>query len=256
MSNKSLEQELMDTLVETLNGNGDDKLDLAMKAIEGMQDNQPEQQSEETPKQVSNNEPATSSNDNLSKDDIIKLVNQIVSARFKREDSVYAKKASSIAKPVVEASSKTDVPTDAMAEIQKLRRELAERDQKLQEQTRKAREKDAYDAVIKTLKTKVTPGTEDIVAKLLFHADKKIVIEDDGQVFYEADGNIYDLEAGIEHYLSNDQFKMFKPAPKPKKNVITKQNKPNLTPAPVKSGIAKPSLELAMSELSRLGLDL
>lgn len=177
-------------------------------------------------------------NNSISKDELIKIINAAVSSHIKRFESKWQKHLEELKSTSTETHPSPDSAQENKVEptvlklqkqLEKLQNELREKEKIMKEKERIAREKDAYGQLLNHLKGKVVPGTEDTVAKLLFHAEKRITVHEDGQITYKDDnGTDILLEDGLQHYLSQESAKIFKPAPTPtvKKPIIPEINKP------------------------------
>lgn len=107
---------------------------------------------------------------------------------------------------------------------------------------KKSREDGAYNAIVQALDGKVKPEFRDSVAKILFHADRKVEFDDDGTPLFKAQKAPYagadpedvlmPLRAGVDDWLKSDAAKAFLPAP---------SQGSGAQPMPRKTGVQTPS---------------
>lgn len=144
--------------------------------------------------------------------------------------------------------AETPVSTSTQApEVLALQKKLevleAERKREREETVKQAknlRDKDAYAQLSAELSNKVRPEAVDMVAKLLFHADKKIDVREDG-VFYKLDEDTeVTLAEGVKQFLKSKEAQFFIPPPSPKTQTINKGQKAPARTMSVQSSASDP----------------
>ncbi len=181
-------------------------------------------------------------------DKLIKLANAVATSHLRRFNKPSHQPEQPAVNPEVAKLQK---------QMQKLQDELAAKDEAAKKQAKAIREKDAYSSLSNQLKGKVRPEAEEVVAKLLFHADKRVLVKEDGtSVYVMDDGTEGSLEDGIASYLASPTAALFIPAPvstaTKTSSVAIKSsgaNKPMV-------GKGKPSIANVNEKLNKLGLKL
>ncbi|KYF87796.1 hypothetical protein BE20_24945 [Sorangium cellulosum] len=105
------------------------------------------------------------------------------------------------------------VDPEISKQIEDLRNQLKKERETAARERRAAREEKAFAELRSELAGKVRPETVDTVAKLLFHADRRVVIGDDGSIAFRHGDAEYDLRGGLAEYLKSKDAAMFLPAP-------------------------------------------
>lgn len=120
--------------------------------------------------------------------------------------------------------SKQDPETLALAkQLEDLKKELADRDQKVAAAEKRAREERAFGDLRTSLEGKVRPELLDFVAKHLVAVENRLVFDENGTPLFKSQRVPYagaepeeinlPLRAGIDEFLKSDSAKPFLPAP-------------------------------------------
>lgn len=178
------------------------------------------------------------------------LVNAAVSSHLKRilpkvlEDSLAPLREQLAAFQAPKGPETKAAPSggdsEAFKAIEDLKLQLKKERDTAAKERRLAREEKAFVELRSELtgSGKVRPEAVDTLAKLLFHADKKVRVSDDGQVaFHHADME-YGLREGVAEYLRSKDAAMFVTAPAPgaqsKKAPAMAPRRPGEVPAGLK----------------------
>lgn len=110
-------------------------------------------------------------------------------------------------------------------EIEALKDRARLSDEKAAAVEKKAREDSAYAALLQALDGKVKPEFREFVAKSLFHADKRVHFDEQGNPLFKSSKVPYagaepedvdlPLKAGVEDWIKSESAKPFLPAPSP-----------------------------------------
>jgi len=139
-----------------------------------------------------------------------------------------ARPATEQARPAPQQS--TD--TDALRQIEELRGQLKKEKDSAQKEKRVAREEKAFSQLRTELTGKVRPEAVDAAAKILFHADRKVVVGDDGNITFKQGDSDFDLREGISEWMKTKDAAMFLPPPSPRVPVQRTNGPRNSTGAP------------------------
>lgn len=106
--------------------------------------------------------------------------------------------------------------SEALKAIDDLKAQLkTERDTAAKER-RIAREEKAFNELRSELNGKVRPEAVDILARLLFQADRRVVVPDDGPIAFKLGEVEYSLQDGLaEYFRSSKEAAFFLPPPAP-----------------------------------------
>ena len=161
----------------------------------------------------------------VTQQDLSRMVNQAITSHLKRLDfdskitSAIEQSLSSLKENTSKKDS-TSVPGSDNSEVAALKKQLEalqtqikEKDAKAAAQLKASREKDAFSQLRTMLGGKVRPEAVDSVAKLLFHADKKIKVGDEGEMSWLNGDEEISIEDGIKQYLKTKEASMYLPAP-------------------------------------------
>lgn len=136
-----------------------------------------------------------------------------------------------------------DPATEALRrEVEALKQQAKDSADRAAAVEKKAREDRAYAELVQSLDGKVRPEFKEVAAKMLFHADKRVEFDDDGNPLFKTSKAPYagtdpedihlPLRAGVDDWLKSDGAKPFLPAPStgsgapplPKKSAFTPTN--------------------------------
>ncbi|WP_437767173.1 hypothetical protein WME77_09095 [Sorangium sp. So ce764] len=112
-----------------------------------------------------------------------------------------------------EKGAPSAVDPEISKQIEDLRTQLKKERETTARERRAAREEKAFAELRSELNGKVRPEAVDTVAKLLFHADRRVVVGDDGSLAFKHGDAEYDLRGGLAEYLKSRDAAMFLPAP-------------------------------------------
>jgi len=109
------------------------------------------------------------------------------------------------------------------AEFDKLQRKYALQEEATQKAIRTSIEKEAYTELRSKLSDKVKPEAVDAVARLLYHADKKVIVDDDGELSWIDGEDRVDLDSGLKNWMKSREASIFLSAPLPTKKQDVKK---------------------------------
>lgn len=163
----------------------------------------------------------------IKQEDIAKMVNAAITSHLKRLDfdTKISTALETALTPFKESMSAKKEPTQATSQsvdpqvlelrkqLEVLQKTLKEKDEKVAMQAKTSREKEAFSQLKTLVSGKVRPEAVDAVSKLLFHADKKISVSEDGQMSWVDGENEIDVESGLKQYLKSKEAAIYLPAP-------------------------------------------
>jgi len=181
---------------------------------------------------------------------------------FKEQFLEKSQEKSTIASNSVPSNSQSNSEVIALQkQLELMQKTLKQKEDATALQAKSIREKEAFGQLKTILNGKVRPDAVDHVAKLIFHADKKIKVGEDGSMAYQVDAdNEIDVQEGVKQYLKSKDALIFLPAPVTSKTggLRTVSN-----PLPTRTSqegnnnsLVKGNFSDAASMLSKLGLKL
>jgi len=99
------------------------------------------------------------------------------------------------------------------ADVDALRSQLKAMQDQAASERKASRESSAFQALRSELAGKVRPEALDAAAKLVFHADRRVTVGDDGAVTFKHGDADYGLKEGVAAYLKSPDAALFLPAP-------------------------------------------
>ncbi|WP_437489442.1 hypothetical protein WME75_10705 [Sorangium sp. So ce1014] len=117
-------------------------------------------------------------------------------------------------KPEPKAAQPSGDP-EVTRQLEELRAQLRKSEDSRARERQAAREEKAYGELRSELTGKVRPEAVDVVAKLLFHAEKRVTVDNHGHVSFKHGDTDYDLRQGVAEYLQSTESALFRPAPSP-----------------------------------------
>ena len=206
------------------------------------------------------------STESLTEARIHELINAALLGSSKRTEKRFAEMLEqSLAGFKDKTETKVEVQSDKVApsaevaalqkQIEKMQKEREAEKLSLAAQSKSVREKEAYGQLKSLLTGKVKPEAIEHVAKLIFHADKRVAVNDEGQMTYRTDDDSeIDINEGVKQYLKSKDASIFLPAPvskaAPAKPAFGGLQLPNRST----SEEVKPSASQASDLLKKLGL--
>jgi hypothetical protein len=98
-------------------------------------------------------------------------------------------------------------------ELAALKAQLKAQNDQAASERKSAREANAFQSLRTALAGKVRPEAVDAAAKLVFHADKRVQVADDGTITFKHGDADYSLAEGVAAYLKSPDAALFLPAP-------------------------------------------
>jgi hypothetical protein len=98
-------------------------------------------------------------------------------------------------------------------ELAALKAQLKSQQDQAASERKAAREANAFQALRTELGGKVRPEALDAAAKLIMHADRRVMVSDDGSVTFKHGDADYGLKEGVAAYLKSPDAALFLPAP-------------------------------------------
>lgn len=98
-------------------------------------------------------------------------------------------------------------------ELAALKAQLKAQNDQAASERKAAREANAFQSLRTALAGKVRPEAVDAAAKLVFHADKRVQVADDGTITFKHGEADYSLAEGVAAYLKSPDAALFLPAP-------------------------------------------
>jgi hypothetical protein len=208
----------------------------------------------------------------LTESRIHELINAALLGNSKRSEKRFAEMLEQsltqfrdkLTEPKAEVAQAIDKPSAASPEVAALQKQLEamqkqikEKDLAVAAQSKSMREKEAYGQLKSMLSGKVKPEAIEHVAKLIFHADKKVVVGEDGQMTFRSDDDSeIDINEGVKQYLKSKDASIFLPAPV-SKSTPAKTSFGNIQMPSSHSGEeVKPNAAQAAALLQKLGLSI
>lgn len=154
-------------------------------------------------------------------------INEMLTAALTSRDKKMEKRFSDLLAPLVEkfsaekvekvestSSDKEDPKYQALLKkLESMEKQVKEKQESSDKLARSVREKEGFSQFKSLLNGKVRPDAVESVAKLLFHADKKVSIDDDGKLSWNDGDAQIDVDSGIKSYLKSKEASIFLPAP-------------------------------------------
>jgi hypothetical protein len=148
-------------------------------------------------------------------------INQAVSAHLKRHLAGLPGMIDAAIAPLREqfgARPAADKPAGAPAaggadDVSQLKAQLKAMQDQAAGERKASRESKAFQDLRAELAGKVRPEAVDAAAKLVFHADKRVQVADDGTITFKHGDADYSLAEGVAAYLKSPDAALFLPAP-------------------------------------------
>lgn len=161
-------------------------------------------------------------------EDMAKMVNQAITSHLKRldfdskisaalENAIAPLRDSFQSKQETKQAPKGQDMDPQVVELKKqleaMQKQTKEAQDRAAAQLKASREKDAFGQLKSMLSGKVKAEAVDSVAKILFHADKRIKVSDEGEMLWLDGDNEIGIEDGLKSYLKSKEAAIFMPAP-------------------------------------------